>query len=94
VALLLGLSNASWNGIALPLPLDALGMSNCSLLVSVELSLPSGISGTGTAAWSLPLPDNRFLLGGHVFTQLLMPDPGVNAAGLVTSRGVDVTLGW
>ncbi len=92
--LLLGASNTLWNGVGLPLSLATIGMTNCQLFVSVDVTFPTGISGTGTAAWSVPLPDSPALIGRSVFTQLLVPDPGVNPAGLVVSRGLQVTLGW
>lgn len=94
VSLLLGLSNSSWSGNPLPLPLGFLGMTNCNLLVSIDLTLGAPIAGDGTASWSIPLPDNRSLLGATLYAQLLMPDPGVNAAGLVTSRGLEIGIGW
>jgi hypothetical protein len=37
---------------------------------------------------------NPQLLGLPLFAQILAADPGVNVAGLVTSRPIAVTLGW
>lgn len=92
--LLVGLSNTTWNGLALPADLTPVGMTGCPLLVSGDLVLTGGISGTGTATWSFALPDNRSLLGGRIFTQGLAPDPGVNLAGFTVSAGLELTLGW
>ncbi len=92
--LLLGASNTLWNGIGLPLSLASIGMTNCQLFVSVDVTFPTSISGSGTAAWSVPVPDVRALVGRSLFTQVLVPDPGVNPAGLVVTRGLQVTLGW
>ena len=92
--LLVGLSNSTWNGLALPADLTPVGMTGCPLLVSGDLVLTGGISGTGTATWSLALPDNRSLLGGRIYAQGLAPDPTLNLAGFAVSAGLELTLGW
>lgn len=92
--LLVGLSDQVWVGGALPVPLDGLGMTGCSLQVSTELVLFGSVSGAGEAQWNLGLPGNPQLLGLQLFGQILAADPGVNTAGLVTSRPIAVTTGW
>jgi len=91
--LVVGLSNTSWNGIPLPFDLTALGFTGCPLLVGLDLILSAPLSGS-TARWTVDLPDNRGLLGAHVFAQILAPDPGLNSAGFAVSAGLDLTLGW
>ncbi|MEZ5964820.1 MAG: hypothetical protein R3F56_13325 [Planctomycetota bacterium] len=91
--LLVGLSNSMWNGVPLPFDLTLIGMSGCPLQVSADLFLDAPIAGT-TARWNIPLPNNPSLLGGHLYTQVLTPDPGVNAAGFAVSAGLDLTFGW
>jgi hypothetical protein len=92
--LLLGLSNQTWGAVPLPFGLDFLGMTGCSLLVSADFVLTSGISAAGEAAWSIALPEDRGLLNAHFYGQILAPDPGVTPAGFVVSRGLDVAIGW
>jgi hypothetical protein len=94
VSLLLGASNSTWSGTPLPLSLNSLGMTSCQLFVSIDLSLTAAISAVGTASWPIPLPDNPSLVGATLYAQLLMPDPGVNAAGFVTSRALELGIGW
>jgi len=92
--LAVGLSNQNWAGGPLPYPLDALGMTGCALQTSIELATLSAVSGAGQAQWDLPLPGYPSLLGLPLFAQVLAADPGANAAGLVVSRPLAVTLGW
>jgi photosystem II stability/assembly factor-like uncharacterized protein len=92
--LLLGLSDQRWNGTPLPLSLASIGMDGCQLLVSVEASATAAIAAGGTATWSIPLPDDRVLLGAHLYFQVLAPDPGANPAGLGVSNALRATLGW
>jgi hypothetical protein len=58
--LLIGFSKTSWNGIPLPLALDALGFPGCRLFTSIELiaGVTTGTDGNarGYASVDLPLP--------------------------------------
>jgi hypothetical protein len=92
--LLVGLSDQSWNGTPLPLPLTAIGMPNCQLLCSVDGTVSAAITASGAASWSLPLPDDRSLLGAFLYFQVAAPDPGANATGLGMSQGLSTQLGW
>lgn len=92
--LVIGLSDQVWSGGSLPLPLDFLGMTGCSLQVSTELILFGLVSSAGDAQWNLSLPPNPQMLGWQLFGQILAADPGANAAGLSVSRPIAVTTGW
>ncbi|MCB9892421.1 MAG: hypothetical protein H6833_12280 [Planctomycetes bacterium] len=92
--LILGLSNQTWAGFTLPLALDPLGMTGCQQLVSLDITLSSGISPAGDTHWNLPLPDDHNLLGLRFFAQILAIDPGANAVGLVVSPGLEIGIGW
>ncbi|MBK9388050.1 MAG: hypothetical protein IPN34_24800 [Planctomycetes bacterium] len=92
--LMLGLSNSSWGGIPLPLPLDPLGLTGCELGTSIELSLSAPVDGAGGSRWDLALPADALLLGAAFYGQILGMDPGTNAAGLVTSRSLALTIGY
>jgi len=91
--LLLGVSNANWLGVPLPLALDGLGMTGCALQTSLELTPVAAVS-AGAASWDLALPPDPQIVGASLFGQVLAADPGVNPAGLVVSRPVAVTTGW
>ena len=89
--LFVGASNASWNGIPLPLDLTAAGAPGCSLLASGQILLPVGnYNGTGYIA--LPIPGN-LPAGTRLFVQCMNLDLAANQLGLVFSNGGDATLG-
>lgn len=93
-SLLIGLSDQSWNGTSLPLTLTAVGMPNCQLLCSVDGALSAPIAAGGTASWSLPLPDDRTLIGAWLYFQVASPAPGANATGIAMTQGLATQLGW
>lgn len=93
VVWMIGFSRTTWNGLPLPLSLAALGAPGCSLLTAPALTV-TGVAGrTGVAQIDLTLPDNRSLLGGHVYTQVSPLDPSANALGFSYSNGLDVRIG-
>jgi photosystem II stability/assembly factor-like uncharacterized protein len=92
--LLLGLSNSSWAGGALPTDLGAIGMPGCSLLVGPELAFSAVTDAGGNASWSVPIPDLPGLLGARLYAQALAADPLLNAFGLGTTAGLELTIGW
>jgi hypothetical protein len=91
-ALVLGLSDTAWLGVPLPLPLGAIGMPGCELLVSMDdavLGAPAG----GTASWQVPVPNQTALLGFDLFAQAAITSPGTNTFGWVASNGVAASVG-
>lgn len=92
--LLLGMSNTTWNGTPLPLPLDGLGLTGCALQTSVEASPSRAVSATATAAWDLALPAGAPFLGMAIFGEILAIELGANSANLVACRPLAVTTGW
>jgi len=87
--LVLGFSDTLASGsVPLPLPLDFLGMTGCTLQVD-PLALLDAFFG------SLPLtiPNDPTLLGAQVFHQPLVLDVGANAADLVTGNHGITTIG-
>lgn len=90
--LLLGFSNTSYQGLALPIDLGPIGMSGCSLRVAPETFLLC----TGTAAFadcSIPVPNANGLRGVNFYLQAVVPAPTTNSARLVTSDAVVGTIG-
>jgi hypothetical protein len=85
VFVLLGSSNATWGTLRLPLPLDFLGMTGCSLLASGEFAFPIASSG-GSANLALPIPNAPSLLGGSFFNQGVVADWAANAFGATVSN--------
>ena len=87
-----GLSGTQSGGLPLPLPLAAIGMPGCDLLVEALLVDAVAAAGT-TVAWSLPLPAGSALLGLRFFQQGFVFDPAANAFGFVASNAAAATIG-
>jgi hypothetical protein len=89
-----GHSNQSWQGVGLPLPLDAAGINGCVLLQSAE-ELASSCAPTtwSTAEHVLPIPFDPQLVGLHIYLQAWTFAPGYNPLGLATSNGIELVIG-
>lgn len=88
----LGYSNTTSQGVPLPLDLDAAGMPNCDLHVSLDAFWIC--SGTGTQCEaSIAVPNSTALLDHEVYLQAVVPAPTVNAAGLVLSDAAAARIG-
>jgi hypothetical protein len=69
-----GLSNTAWSGAPLPLDLGVVGAPTCSLLVSLDVSLPMLLSGgQGAVTWTLP--NVPAAIGSSFYTQGVVLDP-------------------
>lgn len=69
-----GLSNTAWSGAPLPLDLGVVGAPTCSLLVSLDVSLPMLLSnGEGSVTWTLP--NVPAAVGASFYTQGVVLDP-------------------
>ena len=93
-AVAMGWSNLSFGPLPLPLPLDSIGMSGCSLLQSADIlglgTLPLSAS---TCSFSLAIPGVPSLIGMHLYLQAYAIAPGVNPLQIVISNGIDWVLG-
>ncbi len=91
--LFMGLSNKLFNGtIPLPIPLAGLGMGSCAQRVSAEFVFPTVNSTAGSAWLPLPLPRNTALQGVKLYFQWWTQDVRANAAQLITTNGVELTI--
>jgi hypothetical protein len=91
-AALIGSSDQSWAGLALPFDLGPLGMPGCRLLVSIDLFLPLTTS-SGTADLDLPIPNAPVLLGLAFHVQGMAVDPPASAFGVTVSNGCHAVIG-
>ncbi len=89
----LGASRTTWNGLPLPLALDALGAPGCQVLASGELLLPVVTDAAGTASLHLNVPADPDLAGAQLFAQWLVRDPALNPLGLIASGAAALTIG-
>lgn len=93
----IGFSNTTWSGGALPVPLSALnpaGGPGCDLLTSADDSL-FAITATASQSTSLPIPASASLAGISAYLQTLEIEL-TGAAGISSinaSNGLDLVLG-
>lgn len=79
----------------LPIPtgldLQLIGMPDCSLYTSVEITLPAAVQGGSTLAM-LRLPSVPSAWGLSLYAQGLVVAPGSNALGVITTNGVELRI--
>jgi hypothetical protein len=87
-----GLSDTQSGGLPLPLPLAAIGMPGCDLLVeALQLDVVPAVG--SAASWSWSLPAGSALLGVRFYQQGFVLDPAANAFGFVASNAAVATIG-
>jgi hypothetical protein len=87
-----GFSDASYAGI--PLPWTIPGASPCQLFAAADLlSSIVAIDSSGGATLPFAIPDQAALIGGQLYHQWLVLDPGVNSFGFVFTGAARSTIG-
>jgi hypothetical protein len=94
----IGINFVTTSRIPLPgLDLGLLGAAGCRAHVDITTGVGNAISNAGLAGLTmsvqLPVPNNPLLAGLVIFSQSVWMDPLQNAAGLVTSNGIELSLG-
>jgi hypothetical protein len=89
--MVLGASRTSWLGIPLPLPLA--NAPGCFLNVAMDATFPVVTGVGGVALLPVTIPNDRNLIGGHVYTQFVCVDLGANQLGVSASNGLDTLIG-
>lgn len=92
----IGLSHTSWNGIPLPLPLQAVGMNGCWSLASFDLGVVglAGMPFLHDVIFQSTLPNTPSAAGLRLFLQGLVFDAAApNAFGATVSNGMRLHLG-
>ncbi|HZN40549.1 MAG TPA: hypothetical protein VFD82_17220 [Planctomycetota bacterium] len=92
VLLAFGWSRQVWLGVPLPLPLGAIGMPGCSLLVSLDYFEARATMGS-TLQQLVVLPYVAAVLGLELSLQGFGLDPAANPAGITASNGIALRLG-
>ena len=89
-----GISNTIAFPVALPFELSSVGMPGCYLLHSNDVfGLPVTPVTASTLQFDAAIPLAPLLLGQHFYIQAYCFAPGVNAAQIVTSNGIDWLIG-
>ncbi len=85
--LLLGASNTTWNGLALPFDLKPMGGPGCRLLSSAEFMIPTSTNTAGMASVTLQVPNVPTLVDGLFYNQFYVFDANANPLGLAWTNG-------
>ena len=89
----IGLSDAMWGSMPLPLELSPIGMPGCEAFVSAEDSFPLANLG-GRAVWTLAVPALFELRGARLFAQGIVIDfAAPRATPLSTSNALELVIG-
>ncbi len=91
-AVFIGSSRSRWGTITLPLKLDPIGMTGCTLLTGVEVVFP-GVIVSGRFDVSLPIPNSAGLAGLQFYGQGIVFDALANPAGATLSNGRAAVVG-
>jgi hypothetical protein len=91
--LFLGLSRTSYQGSPLPRGLGFLGAPGCTQLQDLAVAAPIGIAPNGFGGLPVQIPIDPSLRGLRVYSQVMVNDPGANAAGFVVSNGLVIHVG-
>lgn len=94
--MMVGSSNTSFAGGPLPVALDPIGLTGCTLYQDFVYDAAGSLVPTGpsTGRYSLTIPSVFSLTGLSVYLQAWGSSTGANPAGLITSNGLAVTLGF
>ncbi len=95
--LFFGLSDKSWNGLTLPYDLAAIGAPGNNLYTGLDVVAPFTLTQVSTTSYGanpiFPLPNDSKLIGFKAFVQSYYGDAKANAAGLVASDAMELTIG-
>ncbi|MEZ5989725.1 MAG: sialidase family protein [Planctomycetota bacterium] len=86
--LLLGVNDAMFGPIPLPLALDPLGMPGCRAFQDLILSLAYQVDAQGVANLPLPIPNDKSLAGLPLYFQSFVIAVGANKGNAVMTNGL------
>jgi len=92
--LVLGNSDSTWQGGALPLSLGALGAPGCELLVSGDVTQMVMTDAGGAAVVPISVPNNPTLLDVAFFEQYAVLDQAANSFGFAFSNAGAAVVGY
>ncbi len=88
----LGFNDLTHAGLTLPVDLGVLGMTGCSLFVSID-STDILTGNGGSCVWNIPVPYSWSLVGVVGYLQGFCVDPGINAVGGTMTNAVSMRVG-
>ena len=95
--LFVGLSDKTFGGLTLPYDLGAIGAPGNTLYTGLDVIIPFTLTKGSQPSWGanpiFPLPNDNKLIGIKAFIQSYYADAKANAAGLVSSDAMELTIG-
>ena len=89
----IGVSNTLMDGIPLPLPLDVVGATGCTIL-SDQLVVGTGfVDGAGSFRMPVSIPNSPYFVGWRIYHQGVVADAAANTFGYVLTHGDAVQIG-
>ncbi|MFO1050784.1 MAG: S8 family serine peptidase [Planctomycetota bacterium] len=88
-----GFSETSFGGTPLPLLLDGIGATGCSLLTSSEISQVLFTGASGQFSTFFAIPADPALVAARFYSQCAIVDPAINTLGMVFSNGLRMVIG-
>lgn len=76
-----------------PVDLTPVGMNGCSLYFTWDLTAPMIPISATADMWTLPIPNDRRLLGARFYQQALIVSTGSNAVGLILTNAGEALIG-
>ncbi|MHC4513227.1 MAG: hypothetical protein ACYTGW_04600 [Planctomycetota bacterium] len=89
----IGLSDKRWGSFPLPLDMAIFGMPGCTQYIGPVLEVLLQSSTNGDLQLQARLPNDKNLIGAKTFLQHLSVDPGANAANLINTNAVEISIG-
>ena len=77
-----------------PLPLDAIGMTGCTLYSPPDITVMLGGLGSSFVVWTLPLSTDPSLVGVTFVQQVFITDPSANPLGLTATNAGEAVVGF
>lgn len=90
---ILGASDTTWLGLALPFDMSGLGATSCFLRVGYDIPLPATTNFLSSLVFPLNIPNDGALIGARAFLQLLYSHPGLNPAALGMTPAGEIRVG-
>lgn len=87
---IIGFSRTSWLGLSLPYDLTGVGLTGCTVYVSVDIVIPTSHNGT-MSTFVITVPNDPSLGGQTFYAQGLTMEPNINPLG-ATSNGLEFVV--
>lgn len=90
-AMIVGFSRIDWLGTPLPASLAPVGMTGCTLHVSIDL-ITAVVNWSGYGAWAITIPNVPQLVGRLFFNQVAVLDLPANPFGMTVSNAGEALI--